>query len=87
VRGDWERYPFYLELLEEVKAHDERERHRSSSKKVAKFRLLSSGTIQKQTVLNVRILSRRASGPPALHYIQTLQTVSYQRRGVGVNGC
>lgn len=39
VRGDWERYPFYLELLEEVKAKDERERHRSAIKKVSCFPL------------------------------------------------
>lgn len=35
MRGDWERYPFYLELLDEVKAKDERERHRSASKKAS----------------------------------------------------
>ena len=48
MRGDWERYPFYLELLEEVKAHDERERHRSASKKVAELRLLVSRRIQRR---------------------------------------
>lgn len=47
MRGDWERYPFYLELLEEVKAHDERERHRSASKKVAELRELVSKRIQR----------------------------------------
>jgi hypothetical protein len=41
VRGDWERYPFYLELLEEVKAKDERERHRSASKKASLRYLIS----------------------------------------------
>jgi len=34
VRGEWERYPFYLEILEETKAKEDRDRHRSASKKV-----------------------------------------------------
>ena len=57
VRGDWERYPFYLEVLEEVKAKDERERHRSASKKVSldSLGLYSSGHCLSSIMSNLKV--------------------------------
>ena len=87
MRADWERYPFYLELLEEVKAHDERERHRSSSKKVAKLRLLSSGRTQNGQYL--KCVSSQGEPVRLRHCIvaRSLRIASYQRRGFSNRGC
>ncbi|MBT9312899.1 small ribosomal subunit biogenesis GTPase RsgA [Leptothoe kymatousa] len=54
VRGDWERYPHYLSLLDEVLQHQQQQEHRPDAEAVEKVKMGSDGQVQHEPKLEAK---------------------------------
>ncbi len=54
VRGDWERYDYYLSLLDEVEHHQQQLDHRPDTETIEKVKIVSDGQVQHEPKLEAK---------------------------------
>lgn len=73
VRGDWERYPFYLQLLIEVIAKDDRERERSMSKRIRQGNVRTKSVAGGGTAVEALLNNNKHRKPSRKKHNQTIR--------------